>query len=163
MGNLITSSRRGADHELQLSNGSTSVLFSVLLLSGSQLAESVWEQELMTWLAEHDQEVFGSGMVGFDLDDIAWDVERFGVQQQFVLRMIDLALHKHRWNELGYDPPFVAAQLGALRTLVADFRPDAHASASSWSWRSPPERLIMCGQHRVFVHDHGCLLCHDGV
>jgi len=163
MGNLITSGRRGADHDLQLSNGSTSVLLCVLLLSGSQLATTVWERELVTWLAEHDQEVFGSGMVGFDLDDIAWDVERFGVQQHFVLRMIDLALQRHRWNELGYDPPFVDAQLAALRTLVADFRPDAHASASTWSWRSPPEQLILCDRHRVFIHNLGCLLCHDGV
>ena len=39
----------------------------------------------MVWLAEHDQEVFGSGMVGFDLDDIGWEAEQFRVQQGFVL------------------------------------------------------------------------------
>ena len=82
----------------------------------------------MVWLAEHDQEVFGSGMVGFDLDDIGWEAEQFRVQQGFVLRMIDLALQMHRWDELSYDPPFTAAHLRALRLLVADYRPDAHAS-----------------------------------
>lgn len=136
---------------------------SVLLLSGSGLAASVWEREFMAWLAEQDQEVFGAGMVGFDLDEIAWDPAGFDVQQRFVLGVIDLALQRHRWDELGYHPPFAAAQLDALRTLVAEFRPDADATAGTWSWRSPPERLIMCERHRVYVHDHGCLLCHEGV
>ena len=116
----------------------------------------------MVWLAEHDQEVFGSGMVGFDLDDIGWEAEQFGVQQGFVLRMIDLALQMHRWDELSYDPPFTAAHLRALRLLVADYRPDAHASVGAWLWRSAPEQPAMCERRRVFMHAQGCLLCHDG-
>jgi hypothetical protein len=160
---MITSERRGDDQYLQLSNGSTSVLLAVLLLSGSELATSTWEQELMTWLAEHDHGVFGSGMVGFDLDEIAWDAMHFEARQRFVLRVIDLAAQRHRWDELGYEPPFVAAHLSTLRALVADYRPDPHATADDWSWMSPPQRLVKCDRHRVYVHDHGCLLCNDGV
>jgi hypothetical protein len=142
MGNLITIDRFGPDHCLQMSNGATTVLLSVLLLGGSDSAVSVWEQQLMTWLAEHDQEVFGAGVVGFDLDEIAWDMESFADQQRFVLDVIDLALQRHRWDELSYDPPAVAAQLRALRTLVAGYRPDSDAPAVAWSWRTPPEHLV---------------------
>jgi hypothetical protein len=162
MGNLITCARLGDDRDLHLSNGSTDVLLTVLLLSGSALAASTWERELMTWLAEHDQGVFGAGMVGFDLDEIAWSADGFDVQRAFVLRTIDLALTRHRWDELSYDPPFVADQLRALRALVTDFRPDPAATAVTWSWMSPPRQLTLCDRHAVYVHDHGCLICHDG-
>jgi hypothetical protein len=65
-----------ANNELELSNGATDVLASVLILAGSDIVTTRWEQELVTWISEHDQSVFGSEVVGFDIDRIAWLRER---------------------------------------------------------------------------------------
>ncbi len=162
MGNLITNEKAGDDEFLQLSNGSTDVLLSVLLLSGSDLARTPWEVELVTWLAEHDQSVFGSGVVGFDLDDFAWSRDCFDAQRDFLLRMIELALQRHRWETLSYDPPLVAGHLARMKELVLAYRAEFVEVDKPWEWWSAPRRFDKCAKHAVYVHNHGCLLCHDG-
>ena len=101
MANLKTADALGEHEHIQFSNGSTSVLLSTLLLAGSDTAESEWEIKLMQFLAGRDQNVFGFGMVGFDLGDIGWERERFDEQRAFVLQVADLALDRHRWDALG--------------------------------------------------------------
>ena len=91
MANLITADALGEREFIQLSNGLTSVLFSTLLLAGSDLAESAWEIKLMQFLAGRDQNVFGLGMVGFDPGDIGWDRESFDEEKAFVVRVINRA------------------------------------------------------------------------
>ena len=82
MANLITAEALGDREFIQLSNGSTSVLLSTLLLAGSDLAEK-------------NQNVFGIGMVGFDLGDIGWERESFDEEKAFVLRAIDLSVFEN--------------------------------------------------------------------
>lgn len=146
---------------MKLSNGSTSVLLSVLLLSGSALAQSPWEKELITWLAEHDQDVFGLGVVGFDLDEIAWDSQNFAIQKDFFLRIIDLALSRHGWERLTYDPPFVADQLRVLRRLVEIYCQEFVEPSRGWDWKLRPSEFIKCPLHQVYMHSAGCLICND--
>src|SRR5262245_16778192 len=119
MGNRIWNRKTG--DSLKMQNGATDVLISVLILAGSDLAETVWEKEFVTWLGGRDQSVFGLGNVGFDIDDIAWDPDRFHEQKAFVLAVIDTALRRHRWEMLDYDPPHVHIDLAALRILVEKY------------------------------------------
>lgn len=89
MANQITNEQAPTQPVVQLSNGGMSVLMSTLVLSGSDLAATPWEQACVTWLAEHDQAVFGLGVVGFDLAELAWTHADFEQQHAFVLRMDD--------------------------------------------------------------------------
>jgi hypothetical protein len=141
---------RAADAWIQLSNTSFDVLLSVLLLAGSDLAETEWHVQLMVWLAEHDQALRGGGTVGFDLAEIPWDPEDFPAQRDFLLRTADLAATGHRWEVLGYDAPLVGRFLDRFRALVAGMESVA-----------APEHA-KCPVHDVYVHDDGCLLCHSG-
>lgn len=104
MGNIISADKLGDPSHLRMSNGSMTVLATALLLAGSDLAKSPWEIDLVRFLAERDQDVFGLGMVGFDLADIAWTRDGFAEQKCFLLEMIDLAQRRHRWETLSYDP-----------------------------------------------------------
>jgi hypothetical protein len=56
-----------------LSNGGTDVFLSVLQFALSGLAASLWERALTQWIAWHDQNLVGRGVLGFDLSDIAWN------------------------------------------------------------------------------------------
>jgi hypothetical protein len=106
-----------------MQNGATDVFISVLLLAGSDLAETMWEKGFVTWLAGHDQSIFGLGVVGFDIGEIAWDPDRFAEQKAFVLAVIDTSLRRYRWEILDYDPPYVHLDLATFRILVEKFSP----------------------------------------
>ncbi|MBX7222539.1 MAG: hypothetical protein K1Y36_21510 [Blastocatellia bacterium] len=159
MGNIFSNDKAGCD--MALSNGATIVLLSTLILSGSDLAQTEWEQELVTWLAEHDQTIYGLGVVGFDLDEIAWNPADFEQEKAFLLALTDLALRRHRWEVLDYDPPFALCYLTDFRKLVECYTAEMVEGPKAWDWFQPPETLSKCPLHQVFVHANGCLLCHD--
>jgi hypothetical protein len=162
MGNRIWNRKTG--DSLKMQNGATYVFISVLLLAGSDLAETLWEKEFVTWLGGRDQSIFGLGNVGFDIDDIAWSPGRFDEQKEFIMAMIDTALRRHRWEMLDYDPPYVHIDLAALRTLIEKYTIEMAESAQPWKrWLGEPESLSKCPKHDVYEHAHGCLLCHDQV
>jgi hypothetical protein len=161
MGNIISNDKYADTAFLKLSNGATEVLISVLLLSGSDLAQTLWEKELGCWLAEHDQSVFGRGVVGFDLDEIAWNREIFAEQKAFFLKMINTALIRHRWEALDYDPPLVAGQLKELRNLVENYRVEFVEPGKTWDWRLKAEFFAKCPLHQVYLHSEGCAICND--
>jgi hypothetical protein len=145
-----------------MSNGSTAVVLSALLLSGSDLAAGPWEEAFVRWLAAHDGNVIGLGMSGFDVDEIAWTPDGFAAQHAFVLRAIDAALERRRWELLGFDPPFAARQLGELRELFAGYRASFVTPGRVWDadLLAPAGR---CDRHDVLQYaDFGCLLCNDG-
>jgi hypothetical protein len=159
MANRITNVKSGAEIGLRMSNGGTFVLVSVLLLAGSDLAESRWEKDFVAWIAEKDQSFLGLGVVGFDLDEIAWSRENFAAEKQFVLAVIDKALERHRWSQLNYDPPFVADHLKELRALVEQYQPDFVEAGKTWQFFAKLDQFTKCPVHQVFVHSHGCHIC----
>ncbi|MEU2669557.1 hypothetical protein ABZ622_11895 [Streptomyces sp. NPDC007164] len=163
MGNFF----HGGGRDLSLSNGGTAVFVDVLMLVVSDLAESVWEYRFTTLLTLQDQSVMGRGVVGFDLEDIDWgrSPRERTAAKDFVLRMLDLALRRHRWDELGYDPPFAEGYLRQYREMVEAFDPaDAgrHAGADS-PFPGPEEATVaMCVRHRVLcapAHWEPCVFC----
>jgi hypothetical protein len=69
---------------MMLMNQGFDVFLSVLQFALSDLATSPWQRALAQWVAWHDQNLVGRGVVGFDLEDIAWDPARFPERAQWM-------------------------------------------------------------------------------
>jgi hypothetical protein len=120
--NTITADHDPAASDLVMSNGLTSVFSSVLLLNGSDLARAHWEVATVAWLAERDQSTVGLGVVGFDVSNLGWTPVRYAEQKQFLLRTVDAAMARRRWEVLSYEPnaELLLPCLAAFRDLVSD-------------------------------------------
>jgi hypothetical protein len=163
MANQFSNLRAGPDTWLSMSNGATAVVLDVLLLSGSDLAADPWEEGFVRWLASRDQSVIGIGIAGFDIDEIAWTPAGFAAQHAFVLRVIDAALARQRWELLGFEPPYAAAHLARLREVFAGYRAEFVTPGRVWDddYLAAAGR---CERHDVLRYDgYGCLLCNDGL
>ncbi|MEU4351085.1 hypothetical protein [Streptomyces sp. NPDC023838] len=154
----------GSGQSLDLSNGGTEVFIEVLMLAVSGLAEAEWDYRFAALLTLQDQNVMGRGSVGFDLQDIAWGTstaER-ARSKDFVLRSITLALSRHRWSELGYDPPFARDYLLQFQSMVESLVP-IDGTGTGAGFPSPEERAVAsCAHHRILSalpHWEGCFLC----
>ncbi|MEL5953744.1 hypothetical protein AADR41_02915 [Streptomyces sp. CLV115] len=165
MGNTF----HGGGRTLSLSNGGTAVFVDVLVLAVSDLADSAWEYRFATLLALQDQGVMGRGAVGFDLEDIDWGRSpgEQAAAKGFVLRVLDLALRRHRWDELGYEPPFAEEYLRQYREMVEAFDP---ADAGLRNGGNPPfpgpeeAAMASCVRHRLLcVPEYGeaCVFCNS--
>ncbi|MFJ4618714.1 hypothetical protein [Streptomyces sp. NPDC088812] len=161
MGNVF---QAGAD-SMYLSNGGTAVFTEVLTLAVAELAERPWELRFAALLSWQDQNVLGRGAVGFDLAGLDWGAtagER-AAARDFVLRVIRLAARRHRWDELGYEPPYAPAYLRRFLELVEGFEPPAAVPPGD---ALPPPAVACCTRHRVLsgLPDwEGCVFCHrDG-
>ncbi|MBW5421657.1 hypothetical protein GKQ77_08760 [Streptomyces sp. BG9H] len=160
MGNVF----KGSGQHLYLSNGGTEVLIDVLMLAVSDLADAEWDYRFAALLTLQDQNVMGRGAVGFDLGDIAWGAStgQRARSKDFVLRTVALALGRHRWSELGYDPPFARDYLLQFETMVKSFVP-TNDSQLGEGFPSPEERAVAsCTRHRILSalpHWEGCFLC----
>ncbi|MEU7164169.1 hypothetical protein AB0A70_05925 [Streptomyces morookaense] len=149
-----------------MSNGGTAVFVDVLTLAVSELADEPWHYRFASLIALQDQNLMGRGNVGFDLEDIDWGPSP---QEQrdakgFVLRVIDLALARHRWDELGYEPPYAAQYLKAFRAMVEAYDPATPACGLGRPFPAVEEAaLASCVRHRVLTglpFWDGCTFCH---
>ncbi|WP_433544291.1 hypothetical protein ACQPZG_03670 (plasmid) [Streptomyces sp. CA-294286] len=156
---------RGSGQCLELSNGGTEVFIDVLMLSVSDLADDEWDYRFAALLALQDQNVMGRGAVGFDLEDIAWGASaaESARSKDFVLRTVALALNRHRWSELGYDPSSARNHLLRFAFMVESILPSGGTRLCA-GFPSPQERAVAsCARHRVLSalpHWEGCFLCH---
>lgn len=165
MGNTF----EGGGRSLSLSNGGTDVFVDVLMLAVSGLAAGDWDHRFATLLTLQDQNVLGRGAVGFDLEDIDWGrcPHERDAAKAFVLRVLDLALSRHRWDELGYEPPFAERYLRQYRAMVEAFDP-AHAGRGRGGTPFPEAEeaaMASCVRHRVLcapAHWDGCVFCTSG-
>ncbi|MFI9046080.1 hypothetical protein [Streptomyces sp. NPDC053427] len=160
MGNVFG----GGKQSLYLSNSGTEVFIDVLMLAVSDLASDEWDYRFAALLTLQDQNVMGRGAVGFELQDIAWGTtprER-AEAKGFVLRATALALSRHRWCELGYDPPFAQNYLCQFKAMVESFVPTDGAHLAG-GFPTPEERaMASCSQHRILSalpHWNGCFRC----
>ncbi|MCA6091317.1 hypothetical protein LE181_03920 [Streptomyces sp. SCA3-4] len=160
MGNVFG----GGELDLYMSNGGTEVFVEVLTLAVSDLVEEPWDFRFAALLALQDQNCMGRGVVGFELEEVDWGAspEERMRNKAFVLRVIDLALSEHRWDELTYDPPFVATYLRTFRTMVEAFDPAFH-DGSAHGFPGPEEAaMASCVRHRVLTgmpHWDVCVFC----
>jgi hypothetical protein len=158
MGNVF---RADAD-DMYLTNGGTEVFVEVLTLAVSELAVRPWELRFAALLAWQDQNVLGRGTVGFDLAELDWGAtaEERAAARAFVLRVVDLAARRHRWEELGYEPPYAPGHLRRFREIVEAFEPPAAVPPGDVL---PAPVVACCVRHRVLSalpHWEGCVFCH---
>ncbi|MFI6036623.1 hypothetical protein ACIBBD_21105 [Streptomyces sp. NPDC051315] len=158
MGNVF---RAGAD-SMYLSNGGTEVFVEVLTLAVAELAERPWELRFAALLARQDQSVLGRGAVGFDLAELGWGgtAGERAAAKAFVLAVTGLAARRHRWEELGYEPPYAPEYLRRFREIAEGFEPPAGGPPGD---ALPPPAVAGCTRHRVLsaLPDwEGCVFCH---
>jgi hypothetical protein len=76
-----------ADAEVvYLSNGSKDALLYMLVSTASARAATRWAREAAAWIASRYQGVYGLGLVGFNIDEIAWRVDDVPAQKVFTLQ-----------------------------------------------------------------------------
>jgi hypothetical protein len=154
---------------LMMQNGLTSVLLCTLALAGGRVARTDWQEELMAWLGERDQATVGSGVVGFDLNQMGWTLARFDDEKRFVLSVIDRARSQVDWSDAGYDVDSVLSALRGLRVLVGAFEaPHVTGADRSWWATEPPSAPFeRCGVHGVVLNTLAsagadcCIVCNS--
>jgi len=160
--NIIFHSQSG-DKYLRLSNSATPVLINILLLSTSDIATNNWQRRLAVFWAEQDQSIRGVGMVSFHLDEIGWVPDEFKTQKEFVLRAIELASSRYRWESLPHPLVFwfewVTEILPELRDLILAFEAEHIDPSNSWLFDDGDYFPEKCDVHNVYMWQYGCHIC----
>ena len=164
MGNIVKYGARPDLGCIQMSNGLTAVFVGTLALAASKLAMSDSERQLAAWVASHDQGVFGLGIVGFDVSELPWQCETFTADRGFLLSLISAARARTGWERLDYQPleAWLQPALDAFRTFVEAFKIEHACRDEGQVWRyGQPLHSALCPIHQIYLHAHGCVLCHD--
>lgn len=156
--------------DLSMSNGLTNVFINVLVLSGSRLAKTVDEKRLIVWLAEKDQSKVGMGTVGFDIEEMPWNIDCFEDNKQFLLDVIQSAKNKLGWETLEYHPnekmlfPVLEKFSKMISRLEAKYiLPNA---LGEWLTAADSDDPVICGfpkceKHGVLMSCFGCQVCNN--
>jgi len=155
---------------LHMSNGLTSVLLEVVVLSGSILAETDREKELIIWLAQRDQAAVGIGTVGFDIDEMPWTLDSFEAEKAFMLRTIEAAIEGLGWERLDYEPnkDIVLNCLRQFGLMIQAFEKRSVNLENYLEWTeieegdpcpTIPYGYPKCEKHGVYLSLFGCIIC----
>ncbi|MFJ9939938.1 hypothetical protein [Streptomyces erythrochromogenes] len=159
--------RGGDGRHLEMTNGGTAVFVDVLVLAVSTLAREPWDFRFAALLTLQDQNVMGRGVVGFGLAELDWGdtPQERAAAKDFLLRVLDLALSRHRWDELTYEPPRAEGYLRTYQAMVEAFDPETAAGGGRLP--GPAEAATAsCTAHRVLdalPFWEGCVFCTAGV
>ena len=170
MANILSHTAKNISHSI--SNGWTTVLYSTLLISGSRLAKTHWEKLTMIWLAEHDQNHVGGGMVGIDLEDMHWSTSEFESQKEFVVAIAQNAIDEKSWTKLNYDTneETLTELLKLWIDVFSNAKIDDIVPVDDFNWYNKPkpsEIDIKCPIHHIFLNQLGntekdcCYLCNN--
>ena len=165
MSNFITNNRINKSGNIKLSNGATDVLIDVLILSGTSLAQTRWQKELVIFLSLNDQEIKGQGCVGFEIADLGWELDNFEEQQKYLLKIIDSALKKTNWEMLNYklDEKKVFHNLRRLEEMIINYPVELVKQHDIQTWNKEFNEIEfeLCPKHKVYMHPFGCKICHS--
>ena len=170
MGNTI--SHKTKEKVFHVSNSWTSVLYGTLMISGSETAKTEWEKLFMIWLAEHDQNVVGPGIVGIDFDDVCWREDDFKSQQDFVVNLAARAIEENLWYRLDYltDEKVLIALFNDWIDLFQEAKKEDIKPKKDFRWYSKPQSDDLdkrCSIHGIYLNRLGeteagcCMLCND--
>jgi hypothetical protein len=136
------------------------VLFDVLSLAACSLAKRDWEHRFAIMCCDLTR--VGCGIDGFGLDELPMQPDSWESDREFILRVVDLACTRHRWDVLGYDPPFALDGLQSFGELVAGYVPSFPLRERAWRWPldSIEEAVRLCPDHPVFLGSFAaCRFC----
>jgi hypothetical protein len=166
MANIISIDQVSEKSFLQMSNGGTSVLISLLALAASRNAVSEKEKLMATCIASKDQAVFGRGAVGFDIGELPWSKEeiRFNEEKVFLTKSIERVISQVDWDTLDYNPDIEQALSNQhkLLSLVNSFKLEHVQKFDSKNFCLPEKLGEQCVKHQVYLHGCGCVICNDG-
>ncbi|WP_160673112.1 hypothetical protein [Clostridium sp. C8-1-8] len=158
------------DKSLGMSNGASAVFFTVLGLSGSRLAKSKKEKEVIIWLLEKDQEYVGRGTIGFDICDMPWEINTFVEERKFLLNVIREVKEKTGWETLNYYPneEFVFLFIDIFYNMIDEFNPKYIDENNYKEWLDASEEsdplnqgFPVCEKHKMLRTCFGCYACND--
>jgi hypothetical protein len=143
---------------LHLGNGSTDVFFDVMTLAGCALADTPWRHNLTLMFADGHR--LDRGFSGFDLAELPW-TSRAADEHVFLRALVSIALGRHGWHHLNYDPPYIAGQLREYHRLILGFAAVPNPGSRYGDWTVPPDPagLEPCPRHGIYVGTLGCRLC----
>lgn len=170
MGNIVSLAKCGQN--ISMSNGLTSVFISTLGLSGTHLAKTDDEKQIIIWLLEKDQSAVGNGSVGFDVCDMPWNNENFDNIKCFLLNVIEGAKKKIGWEFLDYQPDeeLLFHCLDQFYNMISNVNTGMINQTSAQEClnaaKEVPNDPVVCGypcckKHSVFLTVFGCHLCND--
>lgn len=172
MGNIIRFNKNTPVEDwICMSNLTTDVFINILLLSGSALAETDEEKQLIIWLAERDQKL-GLGTVGFDVVEMPWRKKTFLNDRTFLLNIIQAAENKLDWEKLDYipDPEFILPNLQKFKEYIKKMTKNDidDNAASEWLNMAENNDPVNCGfprckKHNTFLSFLGCQICNSTV
>jgi hypothetical protein len=172
VGNFIGMHSKEGASGFKMSNGSMNVLLTLLGLSGSELAVTQKEKEIILWLVEHDQEVRGLGNSGFDIDEMPWELETYEMEKEFLIRVICGAKKKIGWDKLDYAPnmEIMDSLLDGFYDLINNFSSENINTHAYSEWLNEaaanpvfinPHGFPKCKKHGILLYWHGCIACND--
>lgn len=169
MGNIIRfNENTPVDDWICMSNMATDAFINVLSFSGSALAETAEEKQLIVWLSEKDQKFVGLGTVGFDVVEMPWKRETFSKDKLFLLHVIESAEHGFCWEELGYVPEFVLPNLQRFRKYIEKMTEDDidDNAIKEWLDAAKSNDPVRCGfprckKHHTLLTVFGCRICNS--
>lgn len=167
MSNTIWLERQGERiASMSMANSVTGHFLAMLILSGSALAATEAERDLIVFFAWHDQYWRGRGNVDFCINEMPWDPALFDGQRAFLDRVIEGALARTGWEKVDGWTPDVEVYAGLLErfgTMLRQLAPEDLKPLSDDDWE-PPADPILCPVHDVlaydFYDDPTCLICH---
>lgn len=160
MGNQFYRSLHEPRPVLALSNRSAVVLFDVLSLAACALARTEWEQRFAVLCCDSTR--IGLGMDGLSIDEVPMAKESWQQNCDFVLRVIERARTRYRWDVLGYEPLTILESLTRLHEIVRGYMPRFPLPEPGWRWSSGPleQESWLCTEHPVFLGTFGvCRFC----
>lgn len=152
------------------SNGCTSVLLTVMGLSGSRLAQTDHEKNMIVWLMEKDQSAVGIGTVGFDITRMPWKKKYFEEQKQFMLQVLNSVRQKNGWETLAYEPneEMIFKRIDELEHMFCSIQADDINDEQTDRWLLDEELnkpirngYPKCKKHDIYMSFFGCMACND--
>ena len=162
--------KRIPEISLNMSNGLTSVFISAFGLSGSVLAKTEQEKNLVMYVLEKNQSVFGIGFVDFDIGCMPWDADNFDENKNFILSIVKGMYNETGWEKMSYSPnkQMLTRCINEFEKLIMNMKRDDINIQEINEWFNAKERMEfikngfpLCEIHNVLSTIYGCQLCTD--
>ena len=148
---------------VRLSNSLTGAYFSMFALAASKLSKTDDEKILATWIGARDVNVWGNGMVFFDLSEMPWIRERFIDQKRFLINSLEFILDQKLWEVIPYYLQDSATDIiSRIKEMFGTFELSENWNANEIKYLDTiPKSFSKCQIHGCYKNVDGCPICHN--